>query len=66
MEDGIHKAYLNLNLSMHLRVESRSLVTFKTELYVISVNNSFQSLPNYCHKELHLRCYIELESNIVT
>ena len=57
---------LHLNLSMHFRVGSRSLVPFKMELYVTSVNNSFQWLPNFCYKELHLRCCIEPESNIVT
>ena len=35
-------------------------------LCVTSVTNSFQSLPIFCHKELHLRFCIELESNIVT
>ena len=47
---------LNLNLSMDLRVGSRSPVTFKMMLYVITVNNSFQPLPIFCHKELRLRC----------
>ena len=65
MVDGIFYC-LNLNLSMHFRVGSRSLVTFKTELFITSVNCSFQSFPIFCHKQLHLRCCIELESNIVT
>ena len=57
---------LNLNLSMLFRVRSRNPVTFKTDLRVTSVNNSFQSFPIFCHKELHLTCCIEIESNIVT
>ena len=56
---------LNLNLSMHFRVRSRSPVTFKAKLYVTTVNNSFQPLPIFCRKELHLRCCIGLELNIV-
>ena len=40
-------------------------VTFKTKLYVKTAN-SFQPLPIFCHKELHLRCHIGLELNIVT
>ena len=44
----------------------RSPVTFKTKLYVTTVNNNFQPLPIFCHKELHLRCCIGLELNIVT
>ena len=32
---------LNANLSMHFRVGSRSPVTFRTKLYVITVNNGF-------------------------
>ena len=30
------------------------------KLYVTTVNNSFQLLPNFCHKELNRRCCIEL------
>ena len=44
----------------------KSPVTFKTKLYVTTVNNSFQPLPIFCHKELHLRCHIGLELNVVT
>ena len=51
---------------MHFRVESGSPVTFNTKLYVTTVNNSFQPLPIFCHKELHHRCSIDLELNIVT
>ena len=51
---------------MHFRVRSRSPVTFKTKLYVTTVNNSFQPLPIFRHKELHLRCCIGLELSIVT
>ena len=43
------------------RVESRSLVTFKTKLFVTSVNNSFQLFLIFCHRELYLRCCIGLE-----
>ena len=51
---------------MHFRVGSRIPVTFKTKLYVLTVNNSFQSLHIFCHKEFYLRCYMMLELNIVT
>ena len=56
----------NLNLSMPFRIGFRSPVTFKTKLYVTTANNNFQPLPIFCHKELHLRCCIGLELNIVT
>ena len=56
---------LNLNLYMHFRVGSRRPATFNMRLYVTAVNNSFQSLPVFCHKGLHLRCCIGLELNIV-
>ena len=58
--------YLNLNLSMCFRVGSTSPVTFKTKLSITTVNNSFQLCPIFCHKELHLKCCIGLELNIVT
>ena len=64
MADGILYC-LNRNLSMHFRVGFGSLATFKTGLYVTSVNNGFQSLLIFCHKELHLKCCIELELYIV-
>ena len=64
MADGILYC-LNLNLSLCFRFRSWSLVAFQTKLYVTSVNNSFESMPIFCLKELHLRCCIELESNIV-
>ena len=51
---------------MHFTVGSKSLVMFKVKLYVKSVNSSFQSLPIICHKELLLRCCIELDPNILT
>ena len=55
MADGILYR-LNLNWSMHFRVRSRSPVTFKTKLYVATVNNSFQQVaPSYM---LH-RAWIE-------
>ena len=57
---------LNLNLSMHFRVRSRSPVTFKAKLYVTTVNNNFQPLPISRHKGLHLRCCIGLKLSIVT
>ena len=57
MADGILNC-LNLNLSMHFRVGSKNHVT--------TVNETFQPLPIFCHKELHLRCCIGLELNIVT
>ena len=50
---------------MSFRVRSRSPATFKTELSVTTVNSSFQLFPIFCHKELHLRCCIGLELNIV-
>ena len=40
MANGI----LNLNLSIYFKVQSRSPVTFKMKLYVLTVNNSFQPL----------------------
>ena len=42
--------YLNLNLSMHFRVESRSPVTFKMKLSITTVNNSSQLLPFFVTK----------------
>ena len=57
MADGILYC-LNLNLSMHFRVGSKSRVT--------TVNKSFLSSPIFVHKELHLRCCIGLELNILT
>ena len=52
---------LNLNVSMHFKVWSRSPVTFKTKLYVIGSSHYLF----FCHKELHLRYCIGLELNIV-
>ena len=52
---------LDLNLSMDFRVRSRSPVTCKMKLYVTTVNNSFQPLPIFCHKELHLIGHIRLD-----
>ena len=46
---------LNLNLSMHVRVGSRSAITFKIKLSVTTGNSSFQPLPIFCHKDLHLK-----------
>ena len=43
MADGILYCF-NLNLSIYLKVRSRSPVTFKMKLYVLTVNNSFQPL----------------------
>ena len=40
---------------MHFSVRSRCPVTFNTELYATTVNNSFLSLTIFSHKELHLR-----------
>ena len=57
---------LNLSLPMHFRFGSSSVVTFKTELYVNTVNNSFQSLSISRHKKLHVRFCIGLELNSVT
>ena len=65
MADGI-LYYLNLNLFTYFRAGSRSPVTFKTKFYVTIVTNMFQPLTIFRHKELHLRCCIELELNIVT
>ena len=44
----------------------KSPATFKMKLYVTTANNSFQPLTIFCHKELHLRCHIGPELNIVT
>ena len=52
--------------SIHFRARSRNPVIIMAKLYVTTVNNSFQALPNFCHKELYLRCCIGLELNIVT
>ena len=57
---------LNQNLSMHFRVASRSLVTVKMKDCVATVNNSFQPLPIFCQKELHLRGHIGPGLNILT
>ena len=50
---------------MSFRVASRIPATFKMELSVTTVSNSFQLFPIFCLKELHLRCCIGLELNIV-
>ena len=65
MPDGILYC-LDLNLSVSFRVRFRSRTTFKKKFYVTTVTNSFQPLPIFCHKEVHLRCCIKLELNIVT
>ena len=52
------------NLSMCIRVETTSTAIFKMKLYQ-TVSNSLQPLPIFCHKELHLRCCIGPELNIV-
>ena len=57
---------VNLNLSMHFRVGSRNPAIFNMKLYRTTVNNSFQSLPIFHHKELHLRCCIGLALNFLT
>ena len=58
---------LDLNLSTsYFRVGSRNPVLFKTKLFVTSLSNSFQPICIFCLKELHLRCFIGLELNIVT
>ena len=66
MPDGLLFC-LNLNLSMCIRVRSRSPATFKTKLYVTKANNSVQPLTTFYHKQLHLRSCIGLElDNSVT
>ena len=65
MADGVLYC-LNLNSAMHFRVDSRGLVTFKTKLYVTTVNNNFPPLTIFYHKELYLRCCIVRELTIVT
>ena len=57
---------LNLNLSMCFRVGSTSPATFKMKLSITTVNNSFHLCHIFCYKELHLKCCIGLELNIVT
>ena len=47
-------------IKIYLCVSDLWAVIFKMKLSVRTVNNSF------CHKELHLRCCIRLELNIVT
>ena len=61
MADGILSPW---SKSMHFRVRSRNPVIITTKLYVTTINNSFQPLPNFCHKELHRRCCVGLELNI--
>ena len=53
---------LNLNLAV-FQSRSRSHVSLSRS-YVTAVNSSFQPLPIFCHKELHLRCCIGLKLNI--
>ena len=50
---------------MDFRVGSSSPVTCKMKLYVTTVNNSFQPLPIFCHKELHLRVRIRLDLIVI-
>ena len=47
-------------------MNNKSPVTFKTKLSVTTVNYSFQPFTIFRQKELHLRCCIGLELNIVT
>ena len=54
----------NLNSLMHFTIRSRGPVTFNTKLHVTTVNNSFQPLAIFCHKELHLKCCIGLQGFI--
>ena len=56
---------LYLNLPMCFTVRSRSHVSL-SQSYVTTFNNSFQPLPIFCHKKLHLRSCTGLELNIVT
>ena len=44
----------------------RNPAIFNMKLYGTTVNNNFQSLPIFCHKELHLRCCIGRALNFVT
>ena len=46
---------------IYLCVSESSTMKF----YVTKVNNNFQLSPIFCCKELHLRCCIELDLNIV-
>ena len=62
---GVFIKYLQPQF-LHFRVGSRSPVTFKTKLYVTTVNNSFLPLFIFCYKEHHVRCCIGLTLNIVT
>ena len=41
---------------MHFRVGSKNPVTIMTKLYVTAINNTFQPLPIFYHKVIHLRC----------
>ena len=65
MPDGIFYC-LNLNWATHFRVEYRNSVTFKTKLYIKTVNNSFQPLAIFGHKDLHLWYCTGLELNTAT
>ena len=38
----------------------------QSSIYVTTVNKGFQPFTFFCHKELHLGCFIGLELNIVT
>ena len=40
-------------------------ITFKTKLYVTTVNSIFQPLPTFCHKQLYPRCCVGFELNTV-
>ena len=66
MLDRILYCLKKLNLCMPFRVPFRSPATFKRELSVTTVNNGFQHFLFFCPKELHLRCCIGFELNIVT
>ena len=66
MADGVLYC-LNLNSVMRSRVRSRRPLIFPAKLYLFNISQQqFSGINLFCHEELHLRCYIELELNIVT
>ena len=56
----------NTLLPLIFKLSKHFKVGFKMKLFVTTVNNSYQLFPIFYHKELHLRCCIGLELNIVT
>ena len=66
MEYFIALIYIYLNLNSSFSELYGSPITLNIMLYVTTVNNSYQPLHIFCHKELHFRGHIGLDLNIVT